>query len=187
MTDVSALQDLVSNTMETQPKPLSKLGYFCKPFQPTSGPFRDKVVKIYMGRAQSEEIDRLCQYHDEYVDLLRKLGVLFPETQIVHLKRGSQSIPVILQEAIPSECMMRTQMLDCNNYKALELMDAAGETIAQFWNNLTPEMGRVGFHPSIRNFAITETRTIFFDSFPPLHRHTHHYRSSRQIRHCAHF
>ena len=52
-------------------------------------------------------------------------------------------------------------------------MDNAGEVIARFLNGLTKEDGRVGFHPSIRNFAVINDRAVFFDSFPPLIHYTH--------------
>jgi hypothetical protein len=51
-------------------------------------------------------------------------------------------------------------------------MQLAGEVIARFWNDLKPEDGRVGFHPSIRNFAIHNGRARFFDTFPPLIHYT---------------
>ena len=65
------------------------------------------------------------------------------------------------------------EMLDADLSRALVLMDAAGQVIAQFWNGLSPEDGRVGFHPSIRNFAIIDEQAVFFDSFPPLIHYTH--------------
>ena len=69
--------------------------------------------------------------------------------------------------------MMRYQLQFAQLQRALELMESAGQVIARFWNDLTPLMGRVGFHPSIRNFAIIEKEAIFFDSFPPLIHYTH--------------
>ena len=173
MIDTSELEKLVSKAMDDRPKPLSKLGYFGKPFRPDTGPFQDKVIKNYNGQAQGDDVSRLCKLHDEYVNLLRKLDVAFPETEIIAVESGGKQIPVIIQSAIPEKYMMRAQMLGCDVQEALELMDAAGATIAKFWNNLTPDMGRVGFHPSIRNFAVIDKEAIFFDSFPPLLHYTH--------------
>ena len=173
MTDLETLHQLVFQQTGTPRQALSKLGYFCAPFRPDSGPFRDKVIKVYQPQSNRETLQTLVAAHYDYVRMLRKLGVIVPETNITLLPHGTILVPVIVQEAIETKFMMRSQMLDANLSRALFLMDAAGKVIAQFWNGLTPEDGRVGFHPSIRNFAIIGERAVFFDSFPPLIHYTH--------------
>ena len=53
-------------------------------------------------------------------------------TKINLLSHGAMLVPVIVQEAIEAKFMMRSQMLDANLSRALVLMDAAGQVIAQF-------------------------------------------------------
>ena len=173
MTDLETLHHLVSQQTGTSRQALSKLGYFCAPFQPDTGPFRDKVIKVYQAQRNEDILQTLVAAHDDYVNLLRKLGVCVPETNINLLSHGAMLVPVIVQEAIETKFMMRSQMLDADLSRALVMMDAAGQVIAQFWNSLSPEDGRVGFHPSIRNFAIINEKAVFFDSFPPLIHYTH--------------
>ncbi len=173
MTYRETLHQLVFQKTTARGKALSKLGYFCAPFRPTSGPLRDKVIKVYQGQEDRETLQTLVTAHDAYMSLLGKLGVSAPETDIHLLSYGAILVPVIVQDAIETKFMMRSQMIDADLSRALALMDAAGQVIAKFWNGLSPEDGRVGFHPSIRNFAIIHDKAVFFDSFPPLIHYTH--------------
>ena len=173
MTDLETLHQLVFQKPSARGQALSKLGYFCAPFRPATGPLRDKVIKVYQGQRDRETLQTLVAVHDDYVRFLRKLGVSVPETDIHLLSFGPMLIPVVVQKAIETKFMMRSQMIDADLSRALALMDASGQVIAQFWNGLSPEDGRVGFHPSIRNFAIIHDKAVFFDSFPPLLHYTH--------------
>ena len=173
MTELETLRHLVFQQTGTSRQALSKLGYFCAPFRPDTGPFRDKVIKVYQAQRNEEILQALVTAHDDYVNLLRKLGLSVPGTNINLLSHGAMLVPVIVQEAIEAKFMMRSQMLDADLSRALVLMDTAGHVIAQCWNSLSPEDGRVGFHPSIRNFAIINEKAVFFDSFPPLIHYKH--------------
>ncbi len=173
MTDLKALEALVFQKVGNRGKPLSKLGYFCAPFQPETGPFSDKVVKIYQNHVPYSTLETLLRHHDDYINVLTRLGIRVPETEIHLLENGSKLVPVIVQDAIHPKFMMRYQMQLADLQRALELMDSAGLVIARFWNALTQDMGRVGFHPSIRNFAVIDKEAIFFDSFPPLIHYSH--------------
>ena len=163
MTDLETLHHLVFQQTGTSRQALSRLGYFCVPFRPDTGLFRDKVIKVYQAQRNEEILKTLVAAHDDYVNLLRKLGVSVPKTNINLLSHGAMLVPVIVQEAIETKFMMRSQMLDADLSRALVLMDFAGQVIAQFWNSLSPEDGRVGFHPSIRNFAIINEKAVFFN------------------------
>ena len=173
MTDAEALHQLVFQKTAARGRALSKLGYFCTPFRPENGPFHDKVIKVYQAQRNHETLKSLVHAHDDYVQVLRKLGVTVPKTAIHLLPHGPKLVPVIVQDAIETKFMMRSQMIEADLTRALALMDNAGEVIARFWNGLTKEDGRVGFHPSIRNFAVINDRAVFFDSFPPLIHYTH--------------
>jgi hypothetical protein len=63
---------------------------------------------------------------------------------------------------------MRPQMQTASTEETLKMMEAAGDVIATFWNNADQFDTRIGFHPSIRNFAYLDGRALFFDTFPPL-------------------
>lgn len=168
MTDLDALKAVIRADSAARGQTVSKLGYFCAPFRPPSGPFSDKVIKVYRGLRDQAALDRLAQCHDDYVAALNTAGVALPDTEFHLLDIDGSRIPVIVQEALPSDSMMRPQMQSANVDETLHMMEAAGDVIATFWNNADQFDTRIGFHPSIRNFAYLDDRALFFDTFPPL-------------------
>lgn len=168
MTDLAALKDVIRADGASRGQTVSKLGYFCAPFRPADGAFSDKVIKVYRGLRDPAALDRLAQCHDDYVAALIQAGVALPQTEFHLLDMDGTRIPVIVQEALPSDSMMRPQMQTASTEETLRMMEAAGDVIATFWNNADQFDTRIGFHPSIRNFAYLEGRALFFDTFPPL-------------------
>jgi len=168
MTDLAALKDVIRTDGVSRGETVSKLGYFCAPFRPASGPFAAKVIKVYRGLRDPAALDRLAQCHDDYVAALNTAGVALPDTEFHLLDIDGARIPVIVQEALPSDSMMRPQMQAATLDETLEMMEAAGDVISTFWNNADQFGTRIGFHPSIRNFAYLDGKALFFDTFPPL-------------------
>ncbi|MFA8387200.1 MAG: DUF6206 family protein [Pelagibaca sp.] len=168
MTDLDALKAVIRADSASRGQTVSKLGYFCAPFRPASGPFADKVIKVYRGLRDEAALDRLAQCHDDYVAALNTAGVALPTTEFHLLDMDGTRIPVIVQEALPSDSMMRPQMQRASTDETLLMMEAAGDVIATFWNNADQFDTRIGFHPSIRNFSYLDGRALFFDTFPPL-------------------
>ena len=168
MANIPELKRLIEADSASRGQPISKLGYFCAPFRPTDGPLKDKVIKVYRGLSDAAALDRLAKCHDDYVQALHVTGVELPQTEFVLLETGGARIPVIVQEALPATSMMRPQIIAASTEDAVKMLEAAGQVIATFWNNADKIDARVGFHPSIRNFAYLDGRALFFDTFPPL-------------------
>ncbi|SDG76461.1 DUF6206 family protein [Alloyangia pacifica] len=168
MTDHAALADTIRRHQQGQGQPISRLGYFCAPFRPVDGPFADKVIKVYRGLPDGAALERLAQAHDAYVAALEQTGVPLPKTEFLLMQTETGRVPVILQEALPETSLMRPRMQREDLASTLAMMESAGQVIAQFWNNADQIEGRVGFHPSIRNFAVVDGQAIFYDTFPPL-------------------
>lgn len=168
MSDLQELERLIRADSADRGQSVSKLGYFCAPFRPGSGPLSDKVIKVYRGLRDAAELERLAQCHDDYVAALTLTGVDLPKTEFHLLTLDGVRIPVIVQDALPSDSMMRPQIIAAQLEDAVAMMEAAGQVIATFWNNADKVDGRVGFHPSIRNFAYLDGKALFFDTFPPL-------------------
>ena len=168
MSDLIELERLIKADSAERGQAVSKLGYFCTPFRPASGPLANKVIKVYRGLRDMAELERLAQCHGDYVAALELTGVDLPATDFHLLDIDGTTVPVIVQEALPSDSMMRLQIIAAEREQAVEMMEAAGQVIATFWNNADKVEGRVGFHPSIRNFAYLDGKALFFDTFPPL-------------------
>lgn len=168
MTDLAALESLIRKDAADRGQTISRLGYFCAPFRPASGPFSDRVVKVYRGLPDPAALDRLKTCHDDYAAALIAAGVPMPDTEMVLLPMDGTRVPVILQEALPVESLMRPRMQSEGLEATLAMMEAAGQVIARFWHWTESQDGRIGFHPSIRNFAMRDGVAVFFDTFPPL-------------------
>ncbi|SDY73960.1 DUF6206 family protein [Citreimonas salinaria] len=168
MTDLSALTDLIRRDAASRGQTVSKLGYFCAPFRPSEGPFADKVIKVYRGLDDDAALDRLARCHDDYVAALLSADVPMPGTEFHLLDISGRRVPVIVQQALPADSLMRPLMQTGTRDETLAMMQAAGLVIARFWHWAAGRDERVGFHPSIRNFAIRGEEAVFFDTFPPL-------------------
>ncbi len=149
-------------------QPISRLGFFCAPFRPENGPLHDKVLKVYRGLPQADVMARLVACHDDYVDALHTAGVPMPETRFHLVEMDGAQVPVIEQAALEPSQLMRPLMQNAPEQATLEMMEAAGQVIARFWHWAEGYDGRIGFHPSIRNFGIVDGGAVFFDTFPPL-------------------
>ena len=168
MTDLAALRATIEQDAEARGAPISKLGFFCAPFRPATGPYSDKVIKVYRGLTDDAQLTRLASAHDDYVAAILATGVAMPATEFHLLDMDSVRVPVVVQEALPAETMMRVRMLEDGLDATLKHMEAAGDVTATFWNAVDFDGPRIGFHPSIRNLGIVNGRGIFFDTFPPL-------------------
>ena len=173
MKNLETLVELVNDRSNCKNQNFSNLGYFCVPFRPQTGPFSEKVIKIYRHINDNKVLEKLVQNHSEYIRKLQEKGINVPETEIHIINLEKRQVPVIVQEAIDPKNLMRDQIINSKLNQTIYLLEIAAKVIANFWNNLGPEDGRVGFHPSIRNFAIEDDKAIFFDSFPPLINYSH--------------
>ncbi|WP_425100385.1 DUF6206 family protein [Tropicibacter sp. S64] len=168
MTDLATLAELIRADSASRGQTISKLGYFCAPFQPADGPLADKVIKVYRSLPDASALDRLKRCHDHYVEALNMADVGLPETEFHLLDMDGARIPVIVQQALPTDRLMRPLMQTGTREETLEMMEAAGVVIARFWHWSRRSNSRIGFHPSIRNFAYVDGTARFFDTFPPL-------------------
>ena len=165
---MSELAGAVRAALAERGEPVSKLGYFCAPFRPADGPLKDSVIKTYRGGRDPELLELLSRRHDAYVDCLTKAGVRLPKTQFLILHQTGYLQPVIVQDALPEDSLLRPQIETAEIDEALRLLDKAATSIAFFWLAVSNRPERIGYHPSIRNFAVDEDGPIFFDTFPPL-------------------
>jgi len=158
----------VRDALQDRGDPVSKLGYFCAPFRPPSGPLADKVIKTYRGGRDPEVLEQLHRRHDSYVECLTRAGVRLPETRFLILNEAGYMQPVIVQDALDEALLLRPQVERGELPQVLQALEQAALSIDAFWRNVAQRPERIGYHPSIRNFAMDEDGPIFFDTFPPL-------------------
>lgn len=167
-TDLEILRKLVAAGDARHGAVVSRLGYFCAPFRPADGPFSDHVIKIYRGLRDATALDRLAAAHEAYVSHLRAAGVRLPATDFVLLPEGATRVPVIVQRALPADSMLRARILAATPEDACRLVASAIGAIHAFWSHAATWSSRIGFHPSIRNYALEDGKITFLDTFPPL-------------------
>lgn len=165
---MSELVRAVKAALEARGDPISRLGYFCAPFRPGAGPLSDKVIKTYRGGRDPDVLEQLARRHTAYVECLTQAGVRLPETQFLILNEAGYVQPVIIQEALDEATLLRPQLEAAPIDLALQLLEATTVSIAEFWSRVAQRPERIGYHPSIRNFALDDRGPIFFDTFPPL-------------------
>ncbi|NTU41755.1 MAG: hypothetical protein HGA78_01620 [Nitrospirales bacterium] len=146
-----------------------KYGFFSKPFLATSGPFIGKIVKQYHDIGDRELCAELVRVHDRYADLLRKAGISVPETEIL-LREGKKRkyTIMIVQEAFPETALVRNIMLTAGLDECSRLMKGIIDdavTVLNFMREHPEE--NMGFHPTLRNYAVTGEKLHYFDTFPP--------------------
>ncbi len=165
---MSELVRAIREALADRGEPVSRLGYFCAPFRPTTGPLTDKVIKTYRGGRDPELLEQLSRRHEAYVDCLTRAGVRMPETHFLILNEMGYLQPVIVQEALDEALLLRPQIEAADTDHAIDLLERAAISIAAFWKAVAQRPERIGYHPSIRNFAMDADGPIFFDTFPPL-------------------
>jgi hypothetical protein len=170
---MSDLAQQVREALRARGEPVSRLGYFCLPFRPAGGPLADRVIKTYRGGRDRDLLQELGARHDAYVAALTGAGVRLPKTQFLILDEGGYLQPVIVQEALDERLLMRPKLEAASLSEMQDILGAATLSIADFWHRIADRPERIGYHPSIRNFAIDDQGPIFFDTFPPLIGYSH--------------
>lgn len=170
---MSDLAQDVRAALAARGEPVSRLGYFCLPFRPKDGPLADRVIKTYRGGRDRALLQELGVRHDAYVAALTGAGVRLPETQFLILEEAGYLQPVIVQEALDERLLMRPKLEAASLSEMQDILGAAILSIADFWARIADRPERIGYHPSIRNFAIDDQGPIFFDTFPPLIGYSH--------------
>ena len=170
---MSDLAQDVRAALAARGEPVSRLGYFCLPFRPEGGPLADHVIKTYRGGRDRDLLQELGARHAAYVDMLQWAGVRLPETKFLILEAAGYLQPVIVQEALDERILMRPKLEAASLSEMQDILGAATLSIADFWARVADRPERIGYHPSIRNFAIDDQGPIFFDTFPPLIGYSH--------------
>ena len=160
-----------------QPKEIgsSKLGFFSKPVLLTEGEHAGKVMKSYKFIKNRKICEELLTIHSEYVPQLEKSGIKIPKTEaeIVELN-GKYSIK-IYQEAFPAETMARKMMQNGDLEQCLFVLNGVLEGAVTELNYLFDNpKEKMGFHPTLRNYAIENGEFWYFDTFPPMAHLTQH-------------
>ncbi|HXE72747.1 MAG TPA: DUF6206 family protein [Candidatus Nitrosotenuis sp.] len=145
----------------------ARFGFFCRPFLAASGPHAGKVLKLYRG-GRREEAEALAQAHRLYVDKLRRLGILVPPTTMEVLAWGRGYRVQIVQEPFPIELHARTLVQRGEPAAGRAIVRGILEDALKVIGHNQATGEEIGFHPTLRNYFVRDSRFFMVDTFPPM-------------------
>ncbi len=144
----------------------SDLGYFSKPFRIS---FRNNelMVKKYFPVRNPDIVSSILKNHDGYISALRKIGIQVPDTIIRSVNIKGKYQIFILQEAFRKDELLRTRFETSPEEELLNLCKLIYDDVLKFLSYPKGSMD-IGFHPTLRNYALHNGTLYFFDTFPPM-------------------
>ena len=142
----------------------SNLGFFSKPYlvDYENQPF---IVKTYLPIKSHKLTSSIIENHHQYVTELSATGIRVPQTFITQLKQKHKYQIVIVQYAFKKEELFRdivaTSSIEDVKIHCQQIL----EQTMIFWEN---KAENIGFHPTLRNYALHNNELHYFDTFPPM-------------------
>jgi len=115
--------------------------------------------------------ERLVTYiinnHDEYIKKLKTAGIRIPETSIISRHTGNNHQIIIIQDSFRDGELLRNCIIKADQEELKDLLTKVFSEIVQFLNRKDRETD-IGFHPTLRNYALHKGDLWYFDTFPPM-------------------
>jgi len=145
---------------------ISKLGFFSCPTKITLSNGKDVIVKVYKPIRNKTYAKKILDNHNSYVKEMIAAGIKIPKTEIFTKEYKSKSFLIITQNAFEKSELVRPIMIDAEIDTFLDILNLILTDAVTFWSGKThPDLG---FHPTLRNYAIRENSLRYFDTFPPM-------------------
>ena len=145
-------------------KEYSQLGFFSKPYRIDIGT-EGIVVKVYHPIKKNSVF--LIEAHNKYIADLKRCGINVPDTRILAIEKGIEQELVILQQAFEKEELVRTIFEEKPLETLLQLLSLMYSETIEFWKKKSVN-DKIGFHPTIRNYAFRKGSLFYYDTFPPM-------------------
>ena len=144
----------------------SDLGYFSKPFRVDHG---DKalIIKLYLPVKNSSLVASIIRNHGQYISELRSSGVRIPDTFIFCRPKGKKHQIVIIQDSFTEGELLRNRIQEAGPDELTRLCSLVFDDIIKFRRSRKKSV-EIGFHPTLRNYALHEGDLHYFDTFPPM-------------------
>lgn len=165
MNTLEQLQKLLADNSKKK-SVISRLGFFSKPFRMTTQQGKEWVVKTYKAISNQKMLQKIIQNHDDYIAAMQKIGIKIPHTEIHTLNQKGKQQLVVLQAPYQQEELIRGIMETAKKERFLQLLGLLLEDTLRYWAN-KPDIA-IGFHPTLRNYALRNEELFYFDTFPPM-------------------
>ena len=166
--DLEAIDQLILSGKHKK-NAISKLGFFSAPIKIQNKQGEDIILKIYKPLKNQKDLSFIMDNHEEYILKMRSLGVNIPETYAQYRKIGNKYYLLICQKAFEPTELVRTMLETAPLEKFLEIMTQIFKDILNYWQNKSKEEIAIGFHPTLRNYALRNNTLHYFDTFPPMY------------------
>ncbi len=146
--------------VSAEPLTYGNLAFFCRPVA-----FGSRVVKSYRGAVTNEQAHDLKRKHTDFIDLLRDIGIRVPETTMYFISKNKKLVVHIEQERFEDADHAGHRISHGTPGQAIETVSAIADDALKFIDSSL--LGRIGFHPSIRNYSFKDDKPWYLDTFPP--------------------
>jgi hypothetical protein len=144
----------------------SDCGYFSKPFR-VEGEQGELIVKTFLPIRKRTLVDFILQNHQEYIDELKATGIRLPDTFITSIPQYNKHQVVIVQEPFRDEELLRGIIANASLQEIKDLCDLLFADTLKFCYRKKGSL-KIGFHPSLRNYALRDSQLWYIDTFPPM-------------------
>jgi len=144
----------------------SDLGFFSKPFSLNYNN-QELIIKMYHPTKNYTIVAAIIDNHDRYIAELRSMGIKLPDTIIRSRKIKNKYQIIIIQEAFRKSELLRSLIEKSPEPELLNLCKLILDDTMKFWKD-RKESADIGFHPTLRNYALRKGDLYYFDTFPPM-------------------
>lgn len=147
----------------------SKLGFFSKPVLLTQGTHAGKVMKSYTFVKNRVLCEELLHIHEDYILQLTSAGIKIPPTEAEMVQHKNSFSIRIYQQPFDESQMARKIMETGSLTTCMMVMNGILNEAVTALNFLEENKDvRMGFHPTLRNYAVKDDAFWYFDTFPPM-------------------
>lgn len=144
----------------------SDLGFFSKPFRITYQG-EELIIKTYLPLRNNSLVSYIIENHNKYVAELNSIGIKIPDTTIAMRQiKGKQQI-IIIQKPFHENELLRSIIKKASITELFSLCQLIFKDIQKFWSGKKVLMP-IGFHPTLRNYALRQSELYYLDTFPPM-------------------
>lgn len=143
----------------------SNLGFFSQPFRMTLHS-KEFIVKTYIPIKDGALLNQIIENHEPYIEALKASHVTITDTLLLCRPFDSKKRLIIIQEAYDTDTMLRDLVIKADLEKTLALLELILKDTIVYWKNKVSQP--IGFHPTLRNYALINGQLEYFDTFPPM-------------------
>ena len=145
---------------------VSDLGFFSRPFRIYRGE-EAFFIKLYIPVKDYRLVTYIINNHDDYIKKLKAAGVRIPDTSIISRQTGDSHQIIIIQDSFSDGELLRNCIIKADQEELKDLLTKVFDEVLQFLNRKDKETD-IGFHPTLRNYALHQGDLWYFDTFPPM-------------------